>query len=83
MGIQGAASAVDRDDRPQGGHYMIPKNCKRLAGVDFPIAGVSRRVMSEVRPVRSGRPVGPVIHTLLIGSAPGFAWSDHSRDGVS
>jgi len=62
---------------------MIPKDCKRLAEVDFPIAEVSRRITPEARPVRAGRPARPVVHTLLIRSAAGLAWRNYSRDGVS
>ena len=62
---------------------MIPKDCKRLAEVDFLIAEVPRRVTPDARPVRAGRPGGPVVHALHIGSDAGFAWRNHSRDGVS
>jgi hypothetical protein len=62
---------------------MITKDCKRLAEVDFPIAEVSRCITPEARPVREGRPGGLVIHKLLIRSVVGFAWRNHSRDGVS
>ncbi len=62
---------------------MIPKDCKRLAEVDFPIAEVSRRITSAARPVRAARPGRPVVHMLLISSAAGFAWHNYSRDGVS
>jgi len=36
VGIQGATSAVDRGRRATGGS-MIPKDCKRLSEVDFPM----------------------------------------------
>ena len=62
---------------------MIPKDCKRLAEVDFPIAEMSRCVTPKARPVRAGRPGGPAVQTLHIRSAAGFAWRDHARDGVS
>ncbi len=35
--IQGATSAVGRGGRAAGGHRMIPKDCKRLAEVTFPM----------------------------------------------
>ncbi len=34
---------------------MIPKDCRRLAEVDFPIAVVSRHAMRE-KPIRHGHP---------------------------
>ena len=34
---------------------MIPKDCKRLAEVDFPIAGVSRHAARK-KPIRHGDP---------------------------
>ena len=62
---------------------MIPKDCKRLAEVDFPIAEVSRRIAPEARPVPAGRQGRPVVYTLLIRSDVGFAWRNYSRDGGS
>jgi len=62
---------------------MIPKDFKRLAEVNLPIAELSLRIKREAGPVRAGRPGGPVVHTLLIRSAAGFAWRNHSQDGVS
>jgi hypothetical protein len=62
---------------------MIPKGCKRLAGVDFPIAGVSRRTTPEARRVPAGRQGRPVVHTTLIRSDAGFPWRNYSREGGS
>jgi len=62
---------------------MIPKDCKRLPEVDFPIAEVSRRITPEARPVPAGRQARPVVHTPLIRSDCGFAWCNYSRDGGS
>lgn len=55
MGIQGATSAVGRGGRATGGHRMIPKDCKRMAEVDFPIAEVSRHAARE-KSIRHGHP---------------------------
>ena len=38
---------------PQGEHRVIPKDCKRLAEVDFPIAEVSRHA-ARVKSIRHG-----------------------------
>ncbi len=62
---------------------MIPKDCKRRADVDFPIAEVSRRITAEARPVPGRRQGRPVVHKLLIRSDTGFAWRNYSRDGAS
>ena len=50
MGIQGATSDVGRGGRAAGGHRMIPKDCKRLAEVDFPMprSASTRRGRSAV-----------------------------------
>ena len=57
---------------------MIPKDCKRLAEVDFPIAEVSRHITQEARPVPAGRQGRPVVQTLLIRSD-----ANYSRNGGS
>lgn len=41
---------------------MIPKDCKRLAEVDFPIAEVSRHAARE-KSIRHGHPSKPVFET--------------------
>lgn len=48
-GIQGATSAVGWGGSTAGGHRMIPKDCKRLAEVDFPIAEVPPHVAHALR----------------------------------
>lgn len=62
---------------------MIPKDCKRLAEVDSPIAEVSRRIAQEAGPVPARRQGRPVVHALLIRSDAGFTWRNYSRDGGS
>ena len=62
---------------------MIPKDCKRLAEVDFPIAEVSRRITPAAAPVCAEQPSRPVVHLLPIRSAAGVAWRNYSRGGVS
>jgi len=54
-GIQGATSAFGRGGRAAGGHRMIPKDCKRLAEVDLPVAEVSRHAARE-KSIRHGDP---------------------------
>ena len=44
---------------------MIPKKCKRLAEVDFPIAVVSKHSAREVNSPRTSIHLAP-----LVGSAP-------------
>ena len=39
---------------------MIPKDCKRLAEVDFPIAEVSRHAVREMS-IRHGHPSVPAL----------------------
>ena len=39
---------------------MIPKDCKRLAEVDFPIAEVSRHAVREMS-IRHGHPRTPAL----------------------
>ena len=43
------------DDEPRLGTRMIPKECKRLAEVDFPIAVVSKHSARE-KSIRHGHP---------------------------
>lgn len=62
---------------------MIPKDCMRLAEVNFPIAEVSRRITPEAKAVLVGGQGRPAVHTLLVRSDAGFACRNHSRDGVS
>lgn len=62
---------------------MIPKDCKRLAEVDFPIAEVPRRITPEGSLVHAGRQGRPVVHTLLMRTDAGFALRNYSRDGGS
>ena len=44
-----------RPPEAQGGNGMIPRECKRLAEVDFPIAAVSRHAARE-KSIRHGHP---------------------------
>jgi hypothetical protein len=62
---------------------MIPKDCKRLAEVVFPIAEVPRRITPERSPVHPERQGSPVLHTRLLRSDAGFALRNSSRDGGS
>jgi hypothetical protein len=62
-----------RDDKPQTGgkqRGMIPKDCKRLAEVDFPIAVVSRHFRRERSP--SGM---DIVHLWWAARRPLAAWS--------
>src|SRR3989304_6059806 len=47
--------AKDREPEQGQGPVMIPKDCKRLAEVDFPIAEVSRHAARE-KSIRHGHP---------------------------
>ncbi len=40
---------------------MIPKDCKRLAEVDFPIAEVSRHAAAREKSIRHGHPSTPAL----------------------
>ena len=53
---------------------MIPKDCKRLAEVDFPIAEVSRHAARE-KSIRHGHPehAAPLVGTAAAGVEPGDA----------
>ena len=56
---------------------MIPKECKRLAEVDFPIAVVSKHSARKVDPARA-----PVHTALMVGEAATGSLSLNA-DGVA
>ena len=49
---------------------MIPKECKRLAEVDFPIAVVSKHSAREVDPPRASVHLAPVVGAAAAGGVP-------------
>ena len=49
--------------------FVIPKDCKRLAEVDFPIAEVSRHAARE-KSIRHGHP--STLHLVVGAAAAGF-----------
>ena len=55
-----------------GGASVIPKECKRLAEVDFPIAEVSRHAVREkFDPARASFDAAPVVGATTVGFVPG------------
>ena len=56
---------------------MIPKDCKRLAEVDFPIAEVSRHSIAE-NTIRHGHPKGIHLWWALFDERR-RSWTEHCR----